>query len=380
MRSLFVALLFALVSCARPLSLQAPAGAEITPLRTISIAEARRALAGAGVDAPVANAIDCYRIEYSFPGPGGQAARLSGLLALPRGVAPRLLVSFQPGPDTRRSAAPSELNSTGLAAAAVFAGNGYALLVPDYPGLGMAEGRHPYYVAETIGPAVVALIDTAQRLEQVRDAPLFLVGFSEGGWASLTALRILEEEGRPVLGSAQVAAPYDLRRVSLPALLQRPSPSTSFYLGYVVWGQAGYYDHPLDSVLNAEYAPLVERLYAEGSRAEIMQALPRDPRVLFNASFLDAFDHDRPHWFLDSLAANSLTEFTPRTPVRLYYGGEDSDVVPEEALNTERAMRARGGDALAINVGAVGHDPAMLAATPLILTWLHELEAAGGAR
>ena len=54
------------------------------------------------------------------------------------------------------------------------------------------------------------------------------------------------------------------------------------------------------------------------------------------------------------------------------------DVVPEEALAEAAAIRARGGDARAIDVGPVGHDPSMLAAAPQIRAWLAELEAAEG--
>lgn len=39
-------------------------------------------------------------------------------------------------------------------------------------------------------------------------------------------------------------------------------------------------------------------------------------------------------------------------------------------------MRARNTDVTAIDIGPVGHDPSMLAAAPLILAWLRELDAA----
>jgi pimeloyl-ACP methyl ester carboxylesterase len=314
-------------------------------------------------------------LEYSIPGPRGEPLRLSGLLALPRGIAPRRVASFQHGTATTRDAVPSKPDGAGLAAAVLFAGNGYALVAPDYPGMGRSPGRHPYYVADAIAPAVVGMIQAAQRLPGVPDAPVFLVGFSEGGWASLAALRLLEAQGKPVLGSAQVAGAYDLRRISLPAALRGASPSHSLYLAYAAWGQSAWYGRPLDSLLTSENASLVERLFAGAKPKEILAALPPSPRRLFNAGFLDAFDHDGPHWFLEAFADNSLTDVTPRAPVRLYYGSKDVDVVPEEALAAARAMRARGADVTAVDVGPVGHDPSMLAAAPLILAWLRELEA-----
>ncbi|MGH6911391.1 MAG: alpha/beta fold hydrolase, partial [Phenylobacterium sp.] len=275
-----------------------------------------------------------------------------------------------------RSAVPSTPDGAGLAAAIAFAGAGYALVAPDYPGMGGSPGRHPYYVAEAVAPAVVGMIQAAQRLPGIPDAPVFLVGFSEGGWASLAALRLLEAQGAPVLGSAQAAGAYDLRRISLPAALTGASPSHSLYLAYAAWGQSAWYGRPLDSLLTADNAKLVERLFAGATPKEILAALPSTPRWLFNQDFLDAFDNDRPHWFLKTFAANSLTDMTPRAPVRLYYGSKDVDVVPQEALAAARGMQARGADVVAIDVGPVGHDPSMLAAAPLILAWLRELEAA----
>jgi pimeloyl-ACP methyl ester carboxylesterase len=362
--------------CMNPRSIRAPEGVKLTPLKTISTIEARVLLSLSGVKGvPVSNAVDCYRMQY-FDRANKKVVELSGLLALPRDVAPRRLASFQHGTTTTRSAVPSQPDGTGLAAAIVFAGNGYALVAPDYPGLGESEGRHPYYVADEIGPAVVAMIEQAQRLEGVPSVPVFLSGFSEGGWASLAALRILEGEGKQVLGSAQVAGAYDLRRISLPAALRGGAPSHSLYLAYAAWGQSAHYGHPLDSVLTPEYALLVDRLFAGAKPQEIIKALPENPRSMFNQTFLDAFDHDGSHWYLDAFAANSLVDVTPRAPVRLYYGSKDSDVPPEEALAAARAMRARGADVRAVEVGPVGHDPSMLAAAPLILAWLGELESA----
>ncbi len=363
----------------RPAPLRAPDGVQLTPLRTISTIEARILLFLTGVKGvPVEYAVDCYRMSYSTAGRNGEVVRLSGLLALPRGHSARRLVSFQHGTTTTRSAVPSRPDGTGIAAAIAFAGNGYALVAPDYPGLGESQGRHPYYVADAIGPAVVAMIEVAQRIEGVPTTPVFLSGFSEGGWASLAALRVLESKGRQVFGSAQVAGAYDLRNLSLPLTLKGGSPSYSLYLAYMAWGQSAYYGHALDSVLTPDFATLVERLFAGAKPEEIVAALPWEPRRMFNRSYLDAFDHNGSHWFLDAFAVNSLVDVTPRAPVRLYFGSKDIDVSPEEALAASRAMRGRGADVVAVDVGPVGHDASMLAAAPLILDWLHELEA--GAR
>lgn len=374
-RILLIAAFALAAGCMHPRAIQAPEQVQLTPLKTISTLQARVLLSLAGVKGiSVSNSVDCYRMQYSAVS-GGESVRLSGLLALPRGVVPRRLVSFQHGTSTTRTAVPSRPDGTGLAAAILFAGNGYALVVPDYPGLGESPGQHPYYVADSIAPAVVAMIEAGQGMAEVPDRPVFLSGFSEGGWASLAAVRLLERQGKQVLGSAQVAGAYDLRHVSLPAALKGGAASHSLYLAYAAWGQAAYYGHPLDSVLTSEYAVIVERLFAGATPKEILTTLPQDPRQMFNQPFLDAFDRNESHWYLDAFEANSLVDVTTRAPLRLYYGSKDLDVVPEEALAAARSMSARGADVKAVDVGPLAHEPSMLAAAPLILAWLRELEA-----
>ena len=365
-----------LLGCARPPPMLAPGSVELTPLRSIPAVEGRVLLLLTGVKGiPIRFRVDCYRMVYSATAPNGQSVRLSGLLALPHGPA-RGLVSYQHGTTTTPANVPSKPDGQGLAAAVVFAGNGYAVIAPDYPGLGVSGGRHSYYVAEDTARAVTAMIAATRQLRGIPATPVFLVGFSQGGHASLAALSMLEGAGEKVLGAALVAGAYDLRRISLPAAMAGGSASQSLYLAYIARGYSAYYQHPLDSVMTRDYAALVEHLFAGAEPQEILNALPVDPRRMFEQDFLDAFDRNEPHWFLEAVAANSLVELTPHAPLHLYYGSKDREVAPEESLAAAQGMSGRGAYAVAIDVGAVGHDASMLAAAPAIVTWLQALEAA----
>src|SRR5688572_2832327 len=125
-------------ACSRPPPLDAAEGVSATPLQTISRLQGRVLLRLAGVSAiPISYDVDCYRVVYRTRDARGREITASGLLALPRDVRPRRLVSFQHGTTTSRDAVPSALDATGKAAALVFAGSGYALIAPDYLGLGV---------------------------------------------------------------------------------------------------------------------------------------------------------------------------------------------------------------------------------------------------
>jgi pimeloyl-ACP methyl ester carboxylesterase len=276
-----------LAACGKPPARPAPDGVTLTPLRTVSTLEAGFLLRAAGVKGVSARyGVDCYRMTYVGVGADGRAERLTGLIAFPRGADAKRIVSFQHGTTTERESVPSRLDEGGLAAAVVFAGNGYLLLAPDYPGLGGSPGPHPYYVQDEAAGSVTAMIAAAEQVAKAPKAAPFLVGFSQGGSVTFATLRALEAAGRPVLGSAQVAGAYDLSGLSVPTALQGGSASDPLYLAYMAWGYAHHYGRPLDSVLTPAWAASVERLYGGGASPETLgKTLPKDPRVMFRPRF-----------------------------------------------------------------------------------------------
>jgi hypothetical protein len=348
---------------------------EIVPLKTYAAVQSRAMmwLAGIrGIDAT--RAIDCYRIVYPSTDANGRAVRLSGLLALPHGVPPRGLVSFQHGTTSDHAAVPSNLSTEGLAAAILFAGNGYAAIAPDYEGLGVSLQPHPYYVAADTARAVVDMIHAIRHIRGVPRNPPFLIGFSEGGYASLAAQRALEASGEKVLAVAAVAGAYNLRAISIPWTLRGASPQAPIYLALWVRGYATHYGHPLNTAFTAHYATLVPELLDTPHAVDaVMKALPRDPHALFLPVALDAMEGKGRHWLVDALAENEMGDWSARAPIRLYYGADDIDVPPRESIQTAQQMSARGSDARAVNVGAVNHNQSILAAVPLIMRWLAAL-------
>ena len=369
-----------LAGCGGPPRLAAGDGVELVPLRTFSPLEAKGLLTLAGVrGVAVRHAVDCYRVGYGSRDAAGQAGRLSGLLALPRGVAARGLVSWQHGTTTDRTDVPSTLSVDGKAAAIVFGGNGYAVAAPDYVGLGASQVVHPYLVADEAARAVRDLIVAARTVKGVPASAPYLIGFSQGGHASLASLPALEAAGEPVAAVAAVAGPHNLRTITLAAGLQGRAPSDALYLSYMARGYAARYGRPLDSVLTPAFAVLARRLYDTPHKPDaIMASLPRAPRAMFQPGFLSAFDQGGDHWLLSALSANETSHFGAKAPVRLYYGRRDIDVLPDEAVTTARIMAAFGADATTVDVGPYGHNESILHAAPLALAWFDTLSRPRG--
>jgi hypothetical protein len=322
----------------------------------------------------VRHTVDAWRMTYPSKDFAGRTILLSGLLALPRGVTPRGLVSWQHGTSTSRADVPSNLSVDGIAAAIIFAGTGRAAVAPDYLGLGVSPLVHTYMVADDTARAVIDMLAAVSALPGVPSAPPFLAGFSQGGHATMAAQRNLEAVGQKVLGSAAVAGPHNLRTISFPNALAGGAPTHSLYLSYLVRGYAARYGRPMDSVLTPQFSALAAQLYDQPHEPDaIVAALPKTPRTMFQPSFLDAVDRSGPNWLLQAMSDNEVSHFTPKAPVRLYYGRSDREVPPREAVQTAAEMRRRGADVTANDVGPYDHFASLLWATPQALAWLDEL-------
>jgi len=326
--------------------------------------------------------ITLYRIQYRTTNYDGATVIASGLVALPDTSEVDDIVVYLHGTNAERHTAPSQSGlGEGLLIAAATAGSGHALVAPDYIGLGESRALHPYMHAQVTAGTVIDLLHATNKLvEHLRgNCPkkLFLMGFSQGGHATFAVQRELEQKNDPqlqVVASAPIAGPFQLRALSFPQALTGTSTSHAFYLAYLANSYAAIYGQPRDSLLTEPYATEVPRLFDGNHRTEEIAAfLPKNPRDLFTAEFLQAYDNSEPHWFLDALAANSVFDWTPRAPVRVYFGDEDVDVLPEEARSAASSMRERGAKIEAISVGKHAHDASVYYAIPRALRWFTEL-------
>jgi pimeloyl-ACP methyl ester carboxylesterase len=304
------------------------------------------------------------------------------LVAFPRTDRLRGVVSFQHGTASQRSLAPSTPDpNNGVLASAAFAGRGYLLLAPDYVGLGSSTERHAYLHADSEADAVVDLLRAARGVVAAAGVTwpdaLLLTGFSQGGHATLAAQRSLEAaplDGLTVVASAPIAGPFDLASISLPFALEGRSNASSLYLAYMVSAYANIYGESLGSALREPYASTVPGLFDGTHDGEaIIAALPANPREMFRDDFLRSYEHGEPNWLRERLIDNGLYEWSPRAPIRLYFGSRDVDVSPREAEFEARRLRERGGDVTTVDVGAVDHERSVLDAVPVILGWFDEL-------
>ena len=176
----------------------------------------------AGVDGESSSGATTYRIAYRTRRFDGSATLSSARIFLPitsRSASAPLLVAAHPTTGVADHCAPSlyETMSDNLVLPAV--AHGYAVIAPDYAGLG-TPGTHAYLDNSETGRGV---LDAARALAKFTgaapSAPVFVYGHSQGGGAALSAQALAPTYGAGLNVAGVVAfAPGWLTKVDVSGL------------------------------------------------------------------------------------------------------------------------------------------------------------------
>jgi pimeloyl-ACP methyl ester carboxylesterase len=287
-------------------------------LATVEPAAIAQAMIGQRVPAlmPI-YAVDTYRLVYMTIDGRGQPIAASGLLAVPRKAAGAAspVISYQHATTFRDAEAPSN-NPTGSEPSVVLASLGYIVVAADYVGYGVSKGApHPYLLAAPTAAAVVDFLYAARSFAWDNDlrpnGQLFLIGYSEGGYATAAAHRALQLMGGDiadaVIGSGPGGGPLDMG-AALDELLRRVRSENSL-LAFLV--------NP-DLLQN-----LGSSVRKQVRREMLKRLLPEDSDVNFQTTFIDQFlANDREAIRRESDVHN----WRPSKPVRLFHGRDDQTV------------------------------------------------------
>jgi hypothetical protein len=269
------------------------------------------------------------------------------------------------------------------AAAEVFASGGYYAVAPDYLGLGVGPGTHPYMDVASEVSASVDLLHAAKQFAADRhvalDDTVRVTGFSQGGTAAMATAEALQAgvDRWRLTAIAPISGPYDLEHSELPALLDHVGDGPGeidptegvFYIAYWTVAQNRlhhFYRDPAE-VFQAPYANIVEQLF-DGNHQdeEIVAALPPTATDLLTPAYVQRLHHPSGP-LLAAVRENDRTcRWRPQAPIRLYAADGDRDV----PIANARACQAELGTfAPLINVGNVDHSGSALASVPRILDW-----------
>jgi pimeloyl-ACP methyl ester carboxylesterase len=306
----------------------------------------------------VGSDVDVYRLVYKTT-VYDHVIGASGLICLPKVPGAYPVLSFQNGTNTLNALAPSEFAiNYPYQLVEIIASMGYVVLIADYPGFGeSAQVPHPYLITE---PTVRSLVDMLFAVKEASVSELpgitlkneyYLLGYSQGGWATLALHKALEEDFSNefnLAGSACGAGPYNIYLL-LENMVNQPEYSMPVYLGYIINAYTYYnqFTNPVTDILNEPYASRLSSLYTGLLTSDqINSKLTISISGLIKADFLSGFASSVKYASVrDALNNNSVTSWHSSKPLLLIHGGNDTQVNPVSTENMYSAMIQSGTSA-----------------------------------
>ena len=290
--------------------------------------------------------INIYRMVYKTTVNGHQI-NASGLVCVPAIPGNYPVLSFQNGTNTVNAYAPSEsaINYS-YQFVEIIASMGYIVVIADYPGFGeSAQVPHPYLVKE---PTVRSLVDMLYAVKELAGSELpgitlkneyYLLGYSQGGWATLALHKALEldyYDEFDLKGSACGAGPYNLFLL-LQGMVNVTTYPMPVYLGYILNAYKAYdqFTNPVSDIFNEPYASKLSSLYtglltSDQINSQLTISIPG----LITPDFLSGFATSPKYASVrDALNNNSVAAWHSYKPLLLIHGGKDTQVNP---VSTEK--------------------------------------------
>jgi len=282
--------------------------------------------------------VEAYKVVYTTVDKDNKKINASGLITLPLNAdKPIGLVSDQHGTLFGDKYAPSEHAPLRTTGALISTLKGYAVTMPDYIGYGITSKQyHPYQVKDSLAPVVVDLIIASKKFIKDRhidsNDKLFLTGYSEGGYATMAALELLEKEyadSLPVTASAPMAGSYDMKATADYVLLGENEYTAPHLPLFLLYSYNRYYEwDTLASILQAPIYNEITTFVSEKEKGNITAtSFPIERNKLYEESFIRSYKKGEEVQLTEALKANSIMDWKPNMPMYMFHCKGDK-VVP----------------------------------------------------
>jgi pimeloyl-ACP methyl ester carboxylesterase len=287
----------------------------------------------------IKSGVNVYKMVY-LTAIGDEKIEASGLVCVPGETGKYPVLSFQNGTNTRHDYAPSErVNDVSYTLIESIASMGFIVVIPDYPGFGSSQQiPHPYLIAE---PTLRSIVDMLYALSEggslkfpgiTIENEYYLLGYSQGGWATLTLHKSLELDYPAVFnlkGSVCGAGSYNMYNL-FTAMISADSYPMPSYLGYIINAYSAYnqFTNPVTGILNEPYATRLGSLYTGNlSLDQINNQLTTSISGLFKPEFLAGFSSSQDYSSVrEALVKNSITPWKSVKPLLFVHGENDTHV------------------------------------------------------
>lgn len=308
------------------------------------------------------NGIKFYKITYETPNVQGVTSIASGLLIVPDDTTKLYpMLCYQHGTSASKNDVPSAQNAESQIPK-ILAGMGYVTIAPDYLGLGVSPGFHPYVHAQTEASVGLDGLRAARDFSSDNSLHLnqqvFLTGYSQGGHASMAlhqSLQFDHADEFQVTAAAHMSGPYNISGVMRDLLLSGQPYSNPAYLVNTLFSYQFVYGNLYNDIADAvkpAYIPMTEEFFAGTiSLGELNDFLLTEltategaaiPDRIFNDSYIADIVADPNHPVNVAMQANDNFDWNATAPTRLFYCTADEQVPFMNSTTAKTAMIAAG--------------------------------------
>ncbi|MBX7043869.1 MAG: hypothetical protein K1X85_13305 [Ignavibacteria bacterium] len=307
-----------------------------------------------------------YRTQYM-----GKPLDTRGLIVVPQGIDTAHLLMYTHGTEMpsealgARDISPSnyagetdknrDVRNMGLG----WASAGYVVFMPDYIGYGLTIGTdHPYmYLPEMFISNIDGLLAAKQFIKKntslLYGNNLFLAGWSQGGAASLSAHRHIQEQYPSefkILGSSHLAGPHNFKRFHNEILSKGGEEvETMPIFSWAVYSINKFSElkRPTDQIYQFPVSDQMTSIFTP----------TKDPDKVFKASFKDNILNGNDTLYERVLLRNSNHQgWLPAGKVILHHGDNDKVVPFYNSIDARDGILAAGGDVKLYVYSGGGHN------------------------
>ncbi|HAQ38960.1 MAG TPA: T9SS type A sorting domain-containing protein, partial [Saprospiraceae bacterium] len=308
--------------------------------------------------------VDVYRIHYTTTNTFAQKDTASGVFCLPvkaNTVFPILI--YDHGTVSDRYDVPS-FGSYEQSISAVFASFGFITVAPDYIGLGISKGLHPYVHPESEARAGIDLVLAVKAINSLENFhyndQLFITGYSQGGHAAMATFKTLSASSElEVTAVAPMSGPYSISREMKKFTFGDTEYFFCAYLGSVLLTAKYVYPElftelEIEDMLKPDYAVMVrkferEEIDLDDLNDQMIAKLRQNngkvlPKRMFIDSVANAFLTDDDHPLNQALERMDVCDWKPEKPLKMLYCKNDDQVTYRNAVYADSLMHANGSE------------------------------------
>ncbi len=290
----------------------------------------------------VYSSINEVAVTYPSTLPNGDPVVLSGKIYLPKNKKVKNIIIANHYTICSNREAPSHASSI----EGIFAIKDYIVLMPDYIGYGISDSiPHPYlHLQSTVRSAIDMLKAAIPYLRAncyAYNPALILVGYSQGGAATLALQKELEEHYPDQYAIQKVfagAGPYDLA-ATFDYYVEHTTTDIPCSLPMLIAGMN--YGEDLQLNLNDFFQPILQKAYPQliasknKTMNEVNTELGNEIKLLLKPCIFHKQTYPTAVLY-DAVLKNSIVHWTPQANLYMFHSTEDN-MVP--FLNSEHAKQ-----------------------------------------